>query len=101
MLPVMASSSAASFPRRNECPVTYYSLKEQEKIVPARKFEAKGKPEEKRSGRLVGVSETSKKLASLSRNLNILALPKRRECAQCRNESSWQVRQSRLCREKK
>ena len=47
--PRLASSSAASFPGRNECPGTHYSLIE-EKTVPARsatEFEIKGKMEEK------------------------------------------------------
>ena len=51
--PRLASSSAASFPGRNECPGTHCSLieqKEREKTVPARsatEFEIKGKMEER------------------------------------------------------
>ena len=53
--PRLARSSAASFPKRNECPETNCSLIEQEKekTVPARsarEFEVKGKMEE-RTGR--------------------------------------------------
>ena len=45
---LLASSSAASFPGRNECPGTHFSLKEQEQIEnssarSARKIEVKGR----------------------------------------------------------
>ena len=51
--PCLASSSAASFPKRNECPGTHCSLikvVEREKTVPARfatEFEIRGKMEER------------------------------------------------------
>ena len=80
--PRLASSSAASFPGRNECPGTHCSLIEQrEMTVPARsatEFEIRGKMEErtewrgqnesqiieeKRNGRLYGTAETSKERA--------------------------------------
>ena len=51
--PRLASSSAASFPGRNECPGTHCSLIKQEKRVPARsaiEYEVEGKME-KRTGR--------------------------------------------------
>ena len=35
------------------------------------------------------------------KNLNILGLLKREEWPQCHRESSWQVRQSHLCQNKK
>ena len=55
--------------------------------------------EEKRNGRLVGATETSKERAEWRRlqrkNLNILGLSKRKEWPQCHKESSWQERRSR------
>ena len=38
---------------------------------------------------------------ALQKNLSILGLLKRKEWPQCHRESSWQVRQSRLCQKKK
>ena len=35
------------------------------------------------------------------KNMKILGLPKRRKWPQCYRESSWQVRQSRLCQKEK
>ena len=81
--PRLASSSAASFPERNECSGTHCNLiKQKKKTVPARsareieieeKMEEKTgwrgqseiqiEGEQKRSGRLVGAAKTSKKLA--------------------------------------
>ena len=111
--PRLASSSAVSFPGRNECPGTHCSLIEQEreKTVPARsatEFEIREKMEErtgwrgqnesqivreeKRNGRLVGAAETSKERAEWRRlqrkNLNIMGLPKRKEWPLCHRESS-------------
>ena len=123
----LASSSAASFPGRNECPGTHCSLIEQnegEKTVPARsarEIEVKRKTEkrrgwrgqnesqiggeEKKNGRLYGAAETSKERAEWRRlqqkNLSILGLLKRKEWPQCHRESRWQVRQSRLCHKEK
>ena len=61
--------------------------------------------EEKRNGKLVGATETSKERAEWRRlqrkNLNILGLPKRKEWPQCHRESSWQERRSRLCQKEK
>ena len=61
--------------------------------------------EEKRNGRLVGATETSKERAEWHRfqrkNLNTLGLLKRKEWPQCLRESSWQVRRSRPCQKKK
>ena len=61
--------------------------------------------EEKRSGRFVEAAETSKERAEWRRlqrkNLSILGLLKRKEWPQCHRESSWQVRQSRLCQKEK
>ena len=61
--------------------------------------------EEKRNGKLVGATETSKERAEWRRlqrkNLNILGLPKRKEWPQCHRESSWQERRSRLCQMEK
>ena len=61
--------------------------------------------EEKRNGRLVGATETSKERAEWRRlqrrNLNILGLPKRKEWSQCHRESSWQERRSRPCQKEK
>ena len=61
--------------------------------------------EEKRSGRLVGASETSGELAEWCRfqqkNVSILGLRKRKEWPQCYRESSWQVRQSRRFQKEK
>ena len=79
--PRLASSSAVSFPNRNECPGTHCSLIEHEEREDrsATEFEKKGKMEErtgwlgqsesptggeeKRNGRLVGAAETSKERA--------------------------------------
>ena len=114
--PHLASSSAASFPRRNECPGTNSSLIEQEreKTVPARsatEFEITGKMEERRElesdtrreekWQTFGAVETSKKHAEWRRlqrkNLNILGLLKRKEWPQYHRESSWQERRSCPC----
>ena len=61
--------------------------------------------EEKRNGRLVGATETSKKRVEWRRhqrkNLNKLGLPKRKEWPQCHREGSWQERQSRPCQKEK
>ena len=58
-----------------------------------------------RSGRFDRAAETSKELAKWRRlqqkNLNILGLLKRKEWPQWHNESSWQVRRSRLCQKEK
>ena len=81
--PRLASSSAALFSGRNECPGTHCSLIEhEEKTAPARsvaEFDTRGKMEEKTrwkgqnesqivgeektNGRLVGVAETNKERA--------------------------------------
>ena len=96
-----ASSSATSFPGRNECPGTHCSLIKQEEREDrsATEFEIRGKMEErtgrrgqnesqiigeeKRNGRLVGAAETSKERAEWCRlqrkNWSILGLPKRKE----------------------
>ena len=59
----------------------------------------------KRRGRLDATAETSKEHAERSRlqqrNMSILGLLKRKEWPQCHRESSWQVRQSRLCQKEK
>ena len=119
--PHLASSSAASFPGRNECLGTHCSLIVQEeredsscqtyhKASDKRKDgggqnESQIEKKQKRSGRVVGAAETSKERAEWHRlqrkNLNILGLLKRKEWPQCHRESSWQVRQSRLCQEEK
>ena len=66
---------------------------------------ARTEQEEKRSCRLVDAAETSKELAKWRRlqrkNLSILGHLKRKEWPQCHRESSWQVRQSRLCQKEK
>ena len=118
--PHLASSSAVSFPERNECPGTHCCLIEQEreKTVPTRsdtEFKIRGKMEgrtgwrgqnesqtigeKKRNGRLLGAAETSKECAEWRRlqpkNLSILGRPKRKEWPQCHRESSWQERRSR------
>ena len=50
-------------------------------------------------------AETNKELAEWRglqrKNLSILGLPKRKEWPQCHRMSSWQVRQSRPCQNKK
>ena len=122
----LASSSAASFPGRNECPGTHCSLieREIEKTIPARsatEFQIGGKMEErtgwrgqnesqieekeKKNGRFVGVAKASKERAEWRRlqrkNLNILSLLRRKEWSQCHRESSWQVRRSRPCQKEK
>ena len=60
---------------------------------------------DKRNGRLIGAAETSKEHAEWRRiqrkNLSILGLQKRKEWPQCRNESSWQVRQNPFSQKKK
>ena len=124
--PRPGTSSAASFPGRNECPGTHCNLinRRREKTVTARsatEFEIRGKMEErtgwrgqnenqivgeeKRNGRLVGAAETSKERAEWRRlqwkNLNKLGLPKRKEWPQCHRESSWQERRSRPCQKEK
>ena len=61
--------------------------------------------EEKRNGRLVGAAETSKERAGWRRlqrkYLSILGLLKRKGWPRCHRESSWQVRQNRLCQKGK
>ena len=117
--PRLASSSAALFTGRNECPENHFTLIKQEEREDSscqREIEVKRKMEErtgwqgqrksqrgreeKRSGRLVGASETSNELVKWRRlqqkNLSILVLLKRKGWLQCHRESSWQVRQSRL-----
>ena len=110
--PRLASSSAALFLGRNECPETHCSPTEQEEREDksATKFEIRGKMEEragwrgqnesqivregKRNGRLVTAAETSKERAEWCRlqrkNLSILGLLKRKEWPQCHRESSWE-----------
>ena len=124
--PRLASSSAALFPGRNECPGTHCSLIEQEerKTVSAKsatEFGIRGKMEErtgwrgqnesqtggeeKKNGRLYGAAETGKDRAEWRRiqrkNLSILGLPKRKEWPQCHKESSWQEHRSCPCQKKK
>ena len=124
--PHLASSSAASFPGRNECPGTHCSLIEQEeredsscqichRVWDKRKHEGEDRVArtERQSDRrrreekdsLYGVAETSKKRAEWRRlqrkNWNMLGLPKRKEWPQCHRESSWQVRRSRPCQKEK
>ena len=120
----LVSSSAASFPGRNECAGTHCSLIEEDEreYSPARsaaEFEVKGKIEEttrwqghneshikgeKRSSRLVGAAETSKVRVGWRRLqrkiLNMLDRLRRKELPHCHRESSWQVRQSRPCQKK-
>ena len=108
--PRLASSSATSFPERNECPGIPCSLIAKNKEDSScQREQGKRKDEEevrvamieraskKRSGRLVGTAETSKELAQWCRlqRKNLLGLQKRKEWSQCHNESSWQVRQNR------
>ena len=61
--------------------------------------------EEKRNGRLVGVTETSNERVDWRRlqrrNWNILGLPKTKEWPQCHTESSWQERRADLTKRKK
>ena len=61
--------------------------------------------EEKRNGRLVGPAEISKERAEWRRlqrkYLSIQDLLKRKGWPRCHRESSWQVRQSRLCQKGK
>ena len=117
-VPRLGSSSAASFPGRNECPGTHCSLIKQaredsscqichrvwdkrkdggEDRVARTKRESDNRREEK--WQIVGAAETSKKHAEWRRlqrkNLTILGLPKRKEWPQCHRESSWQERRSR------
>ena len=124
--PRLASSSAVSFPGRNECPGTHCSLIEQEekknsscqvchRVLDNRKGGGEDRvartereldrEEEKRNGRLYGVAETSKERAEWRRlqrkNWNKLGLPKRKEWPQCHRESSWQERRSRPCQKEK
>ena len=121
--PRLASSSAVSFPGRNECPGTHCSLTEQverkesscqicqrvcgrkknggeEREVRTEQESDRRRREEKRNGRLDGASETSKEHAEWrrlqQRNLKKLGLLKKKECPQCHRESSWQGRQYRL-----
>ena len=94
--PCLASSSAVSFPRRNECPGIHCSPIEQEEREDSfyqicRRVSSKMKDGEedraivryeKRSGRLVGAAEISKKHAGWRRlqrkNVSILSLLKRK-----------------------
>ena len=107
--PRLASSSAVSFPGRNECPGTHCSLieqKEREERTGWRGHnESQTGGEEKKNGRPVGAAEISKQRAEWRRlhrkNLNILGLPRRKEWPQCHRESSWQVCRSRLCQKEK
>ena len=61
--------------------------------------------EEKKNGRLYGVTETSKERAEWRRlqrkKWNKLGLPKRKAWPQCHTESSWQGRRSRPCQKEK
>ena len=118
--PHLASSSAALFPRRNECLGTHCSLIVQkgEKAVPARsatEFEIIGKMEE-RTERESDRRREEKwqtcwccrdqqracRMAQASaKNLNKLGLLKRKEWPQCHRESSWQVRRSHRCQKEK
>ena len=124
--PCLASSSAMSFPGRNECPGTHCSLIEQKEREDSScqictEFEIKEKMEErtgwqeqneshivgeeKKNDRLVDAAETSKERAQWCRfqrkNLSILGLPKRKEWPQCHRDSTWQVRWSRPCQKEK
>ena len=124
--PRVASLSAASFPGRNKCAGTHCSLIEQEErensscqicqrvsgrkkdggmYREARTERESDKREEKRNSKLVGAAKTSKEHAKWRRlqrkNLNKVGLMKRKEWPQCHRESSWQVRQSRLCQKEK
>ena len=60
---------------------------------------------DRRSGRLVGASETSKEHAEWRRlqrkNLKMLRLLKGKGRPQCHNDSSYEVRQSLLCQKGK
>ena len=61
--------------------------------------------EEKRNGKLVGAAETNKELAGWRRlqrkYLSILGMLKKKGWPRCHRESSWQVRQTRLCQKGK
>ena len=123
--PRLASSSATLFPRRNECPGNHCSLTEQEREdssckicqrvlgkckdggedrVARTKRESDNRRREEK-WQAFDAAETSKERAEWRRlqrkNLNVLGLMKRKEWPQCHREGSWQVRQSRLCQEKK
>ena len=110
--PRLASSSAASFPGRNECPGTHCSMIEQEERENSSCRRNWGKRKnggedrlartgwrgqseseivgEKRNGKLVGAAETSKERAQWRRLqqklLSILSLLKRKEWPQCHRE---------------
>ena len=117
--PRLASSSAVSFPGRNECPGTHCSLVEQRRVDSSCQIcnrvwdnrkgggedRARVRQKEKRNGRLYGVAETSKERAESRRlqrkNWSKLGLPKRKDWPQCRRESSWQDRRSRPCQKEK
>ena len=118
---LLASSSSASFPGRNECPGTHYSLikqEEREKTIPtrsAREIEVKRKMEERKERELDRRKEEKRKTCwccrdqqracrmaqAVAENLNILGLPKRKVWPQRHRESSRQVPQSRLCQKGK
>ena len=110
--PRLASSSAASFPGRNECPGTPCSLIEQEREdsscqICHRVWDERTERESdnRRRGRLVGAAEISKEHAEWRRlqwiNLSILGLPKRKKGPQCHRVNSWQECQTRPCQKEK
>ena len=111
----LASSSAASFPGKNECPGTYHSVivEKERKDSSCQRDRGNKKGEDrarvgkkwKRNGRLVGAVKTSKELTEWRRlqlkNLNKMSLPKRKGWPWRHKVSSWKGRQSRLCQKEK
>ena len=121
--PGLASSSAASFPGRNECPGTHFNLIEQEEgedsfcQIYQRDRSKKKDGGEDRVARTERESDRKKKWQTLwccrdqqiacrmaqasAEKFNVLGLLKSKEWPQCHRECSWQVRQSPLCQKEK
>ena len=118
--PHLASSSAASFTGRNECPGTHCSLIEQEERedcscqicqrVCGRRKEVRTERELYRRRReekwqtcccFRDQQRTCRMAQASAENLNKLGLMKRKEWPQYHKESSWQVRRSRPCQKEK
>ena len=124
--PRLASSSAASFPGRNECPGTYCSLIEQKEREDSscqichKVWDKRKDGGEDRAARTERESDRRRReekwqtcwccrdqkracrmVQASAENLSILGLPKRKEWPQCHRESSWQERRSRPCQKEK
>ena len=125
--PCLATSSAASFLGRNDCPGTHCSLIEQEDRKDSSCQIFHTVRDKRKDGGEDRVARTERESynrrrkekwqtcwccrdqqrackmaqASAEKLVNILGLPKRKEWPQCHRESSWQVHRSRTCQKEK